>query len=52
MEIYANDKLFQMRIIPIYNKKYKLFSFNLFTIDIDDEGISIILFNISIYYGE
>ncbi len=45
-------KQFNFRHLWKYDKELKYFIFHLFTVDIDDEGISIIIFNFSIYYGK
>lgn len=44
-------KKFKIRIIPLYNSKFKLYTFHLFTIDIDREGYTLLILNISFYYG-
>jgi len=43
--------MLKIRIIPLYNKTFEIFTFQLFTIDKDNEGITIIIINISFYYG-
>lgn len=42
---------FNFRHLWRYNKELKYFTFQLFTIDYDNEGISLIVCNFSIYYG-
>lgn len=43
---------FNFRHLWYYNKELEYFTFQLFTIDCDDEGVTLIIFNFSLYYGK
>lgn len=44
-------KHFNFRHFWKYNKELDFCAFHLFTIDFDSEGITLIIFNFSFYYG-